>query len=556
MNFAAFGSRLKQLKSPFFEFLVFFVCIFLMLITKLNEVFFYTPDISILLQNITLFFTTALSAKIVLMSFYTYPIIVDNRLLFGGSIFLSVTLLELPRILAFPAAGSLAASPGMQIVFSLSARLITAIGFAVVFAVFKDDKQEPKKRNVLFFYLLILVFSLIFIWFVFILELGSEVFTEGQGMAARGKILAALAAVINLYTVIYVYKRLNRNDFLYRNLFSVFLYMIFANLSMIFVKSLNDPWSVLCNIFLTCSYLFVLNLYYAYGIKRPHMLLLQAKEERNRYIMELDELVEKRTLELKTLNEKLLVDLEMARRMQFSMLPKTLPRNDYATFCSSYVPAENLSGDFYNVFKIDDVRFGICIGDVSGHGVSAAMLTVFIFQKLQSLMEEQGGEGMTIPSVVLSHLYDSLNASNFDENMYAVLIYGVFNSETGIFSYSSGGLNTVPLRVRPDGSIQELDNSGFAICKLGNFYKPRFVNNQVLLFPKDKLILYTDGLVEARNAKNEEYSLARLKKVIQEQYKWGVEHLTEAITKDVQEFIGQKPKDDITLLILDVLPPF
>lgn len=184
------------------------------------------------------------------------------------------------------------------------------------------------------------------------------------------------------------------------------------------------------------------------------------------------------------------------------------------------------------------------------------MLTVFIFQKLQSLMEEKGGESLTIPSVVLSHLYDSLNASNFDENLYAVMIYGVFNSETGIFSYASGGLNTVPLRVRPDGSIQELDNSGFAICKLGNFYKPRFVNNQILLFPKDKLVLYTDGLVEARNSKNEEYSLPRLKKVIQEQYKWGVEHLTEAITKDVQEFIGQKPSDDITLLILDVLPPF
>lgn len=231
------------------------------------------------------------------------------------------------------------------------------------------------------------------------------------------------------------------------------------------------------------------------------MLLLQAKEERNRYIREIDELVEKRTLELRTINEKLLVDQEIARRMQFSMLPKTLPRNDYATFSSSYVPADNLSGDFYNVFKIDDVRFGICIGDVSGHGVSAAMLTVFIFQKLQSLMEEKGGESLTIPSVVLSHLYDSLNASNFDENLYAVMIYGVFNSETGIFSYASGGLNTVPLRVRPDGSIQELDNSGFAICKLGNFYKPRFVNNQILLFPKDKLVLYTDGLVEARNSK-------------------------------------------------------
>ena len=89
---------------------------------------------------------------------------------------------------------------------------------------------------------------------------------------------------------------------------------------------------------------------------------------------------------------------------------------------------------------------------------------------------------MTIPSMVLQHLYDSFNSSNFNDDMYFVMLYGVFNTQTGIFSYSSGGLNTVPLRLRPDGSIQELDNDGFAICKLGSILKPKFVNYQILLF--------------------------------------------------------------------------
>ncbi|NLM75288.1 MAG: SpoIIE family protein phosphatase [Clostridiaceae bacterium] len=551
-----FRSGLKQLKSPFFEVFVSVVCVLLLLVTKLNGIFFYISNPSIFLQNLTLFLTMVISSKIVLMSFSTYPIIDNNSLLFGGAIFLLITVLDLPRILDFSEIINKVYDPGIPMALSLSARLLNAIGFAVALRFVSNNKKEYKKSHALIFYLSVLVFSLIFIVSVFHFELGSLIFTDSQGITVAGKILAVLAIVFNLYSICHIYKEYNKNEFIYRRLFCIFLYMIFANISLINIKNINDFWAVLCNVFLMCSYILVLDFYYIYGIKRPHMLLLQAKEERNRYIREIDELVEKRTLELRTINEKLLVDQEIARRMQFSMLPKTLPRNDYATFSSSYVPADNLSGDFYNVFKIDDVRFGICIGDVSGHGVSAAMLTVFIFQKLQSLMEEKGGESLTIPSVVLSHLYDSLNASNFDENLYAVMIYGVFNSETGIFSYASGGLNTVPLRVRPDGSIQELDNSGFAICKLGNFYKPRFVNNQILLFPKDKLVLYTDGLVEARNSKNEEYSLPRLKKVIQEQYKWGVEHLTEAITKDVQEFIGQKPSDDITLLILDVLPPF
>ena len=551
MNSADFRGSLKQFKSPFFEIFVFIVCIILVMITK---DFFYISNASILCHNFITFFNIVLSAKIALISFYTYPIISNNRFLFSGVIFLFTVILDLPRV--FNLTSGTLINPDHNISLSLSARLVSSIVFALVFSKVSDDKKEYKKGKILFIYLPLFIFSLIFIWIIFYYELKFGVFIEAQGITLLGKLFVLLTIALNLYSIWCIYKQCFQNGFLYRRLFCIFLFMIFSSIALNNIKSIYDLSHILSNTFLTASYLLITSLYYFYGIKRPHMLLLQAKEERNKYIKELDELVEKRTVELRTINEKLLVDQEIARRIQFSMLPKTLPKNDYASFSSCYVPADNLSGDFYNVFKIDDVRFGICIGDVSGHGVSAAMLTIFIFQKLQSLMEEQGGEGMAIPSVVLSHLYDSLNASNFDENMYAVMVYGVFNSETGIFSYSSGGLNTVPLRVRPDGSIQELDNSGFAICKLGNFYKPRFVNNQILLFPNDKLILYTDGLVEARNSKNEEYSLQRLKHLIREEYKWGVEHLTEAISTDVQEFIGQKPSDDITLLILDVLPPF
>ena len=207
--------------------------------------------------------------------------------------------------------------------------------------------------------------------------------------------------------------------------------------------------------------------------------------------------------------------------------------------------------------KIDESRFGICIGDVSGHGVSAAMLSIFTFQKIQSLMEEAAGEGISIPSMVLTHLYESFNSANFNDDMYIVMLYGVFNTQTGILSYASGGLNTSPLRIRPDGSVQELDSDGFAICKLGDFIRPKFANRQVLLFPGDKLLLYTDGLVEARNSSKEEYSIKRLKNAIKKYNRWGINHLTEAIINNVKEFVGnEKLADDITLLSMDVLPPF
>lgn len=300
----------------------------------------------------------------------------------------------------------------------------------------------------------------------------------------------------------------------------------------------------------------VISVFYLHGINRAYVLLFQTKKELNGYLSEMDKLVDKRTTELRLINAKLMADQKIAREMQLSMLPTSLPKNDYVTFSSGYIPADNLSGDFYNVFKIDEIRFGICIGDVSGHGVSAAMLSIFTFQKMQSLMEETDGEGMAIPSQVLKHLYESFNAANFNDDMYIVMIYGVFNIQTGIFSYASGGLNTTPLRIRPDGSIQELDNDGFAICKLGELLKPKFVNYQILLFPGDKLVLYTDGLTDARNNMDDQYSLKRLKNMILRHYKWGADHLTKSIVQDVKNYTGDKPADDITILAIDVLPPF
>ncbi|MCX7773950.1 MAG: SpoIIE family protein phosphatase, partial [Clostridia bacterium] len=383
------------------------------------------------------------------------------------------------------------------------------------------------------------------------------VFEENKGLTALGVVLStaiSLMYVLNLFRSMKAYAK--TEDTLYKSLGCAFLLMFFSQISMMTMTRTYDVNSVLSHVYQFGAFILLFNVFYLHGIQRPYILLSKAKEELKCCLEELDSLVDKRTTELRCINEKLLADQEIARGMQLSMLPVSLPKNEFVSFASGYVPAEKLSGDFYNVFKIDDIRFGVCIGDVSGHGVSAAMLSIFTFQKMQSLMEETGADGMAIPSVVLKHLYASFNAANFNEDMYIVMLYGVFNSETGIFSYASGGLNTMPLRVRPDGSMQELDNDGFAICKMGDLLKPKFVNHQVLLFPGDKLVLYTDGLVDARNQNNQSYSVQGLKNTILKHYKWGAEQMTEAVVKDIKAFTQGKPADDITILTIDVLPPF
>src|SRR5690606_25604965 len=98
------------------------------------------------------------------------------------------------------------------------------------------------------------------------------------------------------------------------------------------------------------------------------------------YSENLNLLVKQRTKDLEEANTMLLKDIEYAKEMQLRLLPNTLPEDSTVTFNAEYLPAERLSGDFYNVIRLDEENLAIYIGDVAGHGVSAAMLTIFVNQ--------------------------------------------------------------------------------------------------------------------------------------------------------------------------------
>ncbi len=561
MNLADIRKSFKSLKGSFFQlFIILIVFILTSLFVGLYDGFFKFNEllsVNRILHYVLTFVSILISSSIFIVVFFTHPQVRDSKILIAGLTFLTVCILDWLHV--FSSLGyCLLEQPRYQgdqtILLWFASRIFNVIGFSSL-VILKPKPNKVIKRR----YLTLIVIIAVFISIALISWTPLYQFNlmDSQGLTFAG------LATISIIALVYIFafyrsarKYKDTHDSLYNVLSYAFLLMFLSEVTMINIVSIYDLWSILSHFYQLASYVLLFHVFYVKTIQRPYVLLSQAKEELNVYLAELDELVDKRTTELRCINEKLLADQEIARGMQLSMLPSILPRNEYVAFSSGYVPAEKLSGDFYNVFRIDDERFGLCIGDVSGHGVSAAMLSIFTFQKMQSLMEEMGGEGMAIPSLVLKQLYDSFNAANFNDDMYIVMLYGVFNIQTGILSYASGGLNTIPLRIRPDGSIQELDNDGFAICKLGDLLKPKFVNHQVLLFPGDKLVLYTDGLTDARNAMNEEYTLKRLKEMILKYYKWGMDHLTEAILRDIKHFTGKKPADDITVLAVDVLPPF
>ena len=494
--------------------------------------------------------------SIFLISYYTYYQNTNLRLVIAGFIFLVVAIFDGLRLLTYPdsseftGAGNVSGDSTLYWLLSMSTN---AIGFLFMVSVPENEKYKIKRIWGLGISLAVVIVLSSIAFF----DINFDSLIMGPyGLNGVGLVYVAAIALIYAYNVYRAVKDFRKSgDILNKTLSCAFVVMFFNQIIILNTTSQFDIRILLSYIFKFVAFLLFFNIFYIHGIRRPYILLSKAKEELNEYTYELDRLVDKRTHELKQVNKRLIADLDVARGIQRSMLPTLLPQNEFVSFVSGYVPAENLSGDFYNVFKIDESRYGVYIGDVSGHGVSAAMLTIFTFQKIQSLMEETGEEGMGIPSMVLKHLYDSFNAANFSEELYIVLLYGVFNIDTGIFSYASGGLNTAPLRLRPDGSIQELDSDGYAILKLGDLFKPKFSNRQIMLFPGDKLILYTDGLVESVDQAKVPYSKERLKELVTKHRKWNARHLTDEIINDVTQY-SDHIKDDITVLTLDVLGPF
>jgi len=495
--------------------------------------------------------------SVFLIAFYSYRFIFNTKLLAAGYTFFAVGILDVSHLSGFTGY-SVFPKPeelGLRTVLFISvSHLICAFGLVFVCGVAEYRKM---KVNTLFWFLFEMGFLITATWFIAWNPL--VIVWMNDGMSAFPLLLIQVATVLLfvLGMVLTFRNYLIHPDRLQIKMAASFVLMISGEMLLI-ANGRSASYSESLTHFLTLTGLALLfDVFYIHGIRRPYIMLSEAKDTLNHYVNELDKQVEARTSELTQANNRLLADVELARDVQRSMLPDVLPHGETVRFSAGYVPAEKLSGDFYNVFRIDASRFGICIGDVAGHGVSAAMLTVFAFQSVQSLQEESHGAGVILPSFVLKHLYEGFNAANFQDEHYMVLLYGVYNMETGILSYASGGLNTTPVRVRPDGSIQMLESEGIAICKMGDFIKPQYQNKQLLLFPGDKLVLYTDGLVEARSPSRDAYTQERLAALLRTGARMDSDAMVEMVLADVKAFTGlDAPADDITMLVMEVTLPF
>lgn len=246
------------------------------------------------------------------------------------------------------------------------------------------------------------------------------------------------------------------------------------------------------------------------------------------------ERVEKRRLE---------GELNIARQIQRSFFPKTLPQLKGFELYGANVSSERVGGDYYDFIPIVENQAGIAIADVSGKGIPAALIMAAFRASLKAEIRNNYAI-KTIMSKVNSLMHESIEAGN-----YVTAFYGVLDSQNKILTFCNGGHNP-PLVIKADGGRKYLAEGGVA---LGIFADSTYKEKRYSLQPGDILIFYTDGVTEAKNEKTEEFGLARLEELVNANRLLPAEGIYREIEREVTNFQNHQRQDDFTLIVLKVL---
>ena len=250
------------------------------------------------------------------------------------------------------------------------------------------------------------------------------------------------------------------------------------------------------------------------------------------------------SLALERKNERLKEDLCMARTLQCSLLPKKPLICDKIDFSFIYKPCDTLGGDFLDIFKIDDNHIGLYIADVSGHGVTASMLTMFLRTALH--------KSSVSPSTALTELFNKYNKNDFANELYIAVFYGVIDTLNYTITYSNAGLNVSPILYSKE-NFQILRAPGIPISNWVE--SPDYSEHTLSINPKDRLFFYTDGIIEIRNKKNEQFGEERVVEHLLNSELQPSQTLSELIEKAMAFTDSSNPDniiDDITVALLEI----
>ena len=251
----------------------------------------------------------------------------------------------------------------------------------------------------------------------------------------------------------------------------------------------------------------------------------------------------KRTLELgKTQSQKQEQDLDQAREIQERLLPKRIPQIRGLDIAGAWNPAAVVSGDYFDVVKFGDTKIGVCICDVVGKGISAALLMA----NLQASFRAFASEPMS-PGAVVSKLNDVI-CNNIASDKFVTFCYCMLDVTKSTLTYASAG-HWPPVLLRSSGETLSLRDGG---PPLGLFPDHSYENIELQLESGDRLVLYTDGLTEARNASGAEFGEHNVARIGSENMRLTAAEMLETLRREATSYCNGTFDDDLTLVVVTV----
>lgn len=233
-------------------------------------------------------------------------------------------------------------------------------------------------------------------------------------------------------------------------------------------------------------------------------------------------------------------DLAEALKIQRRLLPQQIPQIDGWEIAASWQPAAGVGGDCFDAIRFSDTRIALSIADVVGKGIPAALL----MSNLQAAVRAFASEA--VEPHALCQQVNRILCGNIAEGRFISCVYCVLDAASGVLTYSNAG-HYLPAVVRIGGTIERLGAGGPVLGVLPN---AEYEQAQVALAPGDRVVLFTDGLTEARNDAGDEFGEARLLEAALRHRACSAPALQARLAAAVAAFAGGTLQDDATLIVL------
>jgi len=238
-------------------------------------------------------------------------------------------------------------------------------------------------------------------------------------------------------------------------------------------------------------------------------------------------------------------ELEMARQIQLSILPHSIPKLTGLDIAAHYLPMTSVAGDFYDFIQIDDKHIGVLIADVSGHGLPSALIA----SMLQVALTGQAGHAAE-PAKVLLGLNRAL-CGKFTQN-FVTAAYVYVDLENNLMRYAGAGHPPMLQWRNSTGRATQVVENGLV---LGIVDEASYEALEFLLEPGDRYVLCTDGILEAANSAQEQFGADRLMNFMKNHKHLEAEPFSQSLLDDLSgwfnQTVDQGQQDDITLLVID-----